>query len=245
MKSLQGKTVVVTRSEADADPLCVRLRALGAQVVQVPSVTLSAVPLSAALQHTLDKLSQVAWVACTSRHGAAYFHKALQAHGVPLPGHVRLAAVGPGTAQVMTQLWRAPDWLAEPATGEGLAACMLQRASPQAGAVLLPVGQRARRVVQDTLSAHGFTVWPLVVYHNEIASAADAPVPLPQQVDFVLFTSPSTVSGFLARQVLPQGAQVVTIGPTTSAAVRQRGLAVEHEAHTPSIEGLVDAVLGA
>lgn len=244
MKTLQGKTVLVTRSEADADPLCVRLRDLGAQVVQVPSVRIVPAPPSSALSEALGKLSELAWVACTSRHGATYLARALHAQGAALLPSVSLAAVGPGTAQVMAQLWRVPDLLAEPATGEGLATCLMARASPQAGAVLLPVGQRARRVTQDLLQAAGFVVWAPVVYHNEIATAADPPVALPR-IDFVLFTSPSTVTGFLARQPLPPEAQVITIGPTTTAAVRERGLTVGHEAGTPSIEGLVDAVLGA
>ena len=43
----------------------------------------------------------------------------------------------------------------------------------------------------------------------------------------------------------PKGAQVISIGPVTSEAIREAGLSVDVEAERHDIDGLVDALLDA
>ena len=68
--------------------------------------------------------------------------------------------------------------------------------------------------------------------------------------DAILFTSPSTVRAFLqlsgaaGRAALEGGhLRIVTIGPTTSDAVREVGLSVAAEAISPGSDGLVGALM--
>jgi uroporphyrinogen-III synthase len=58
----------------------------------------------------------------------------------------------------------------------------------------------------------------------------------------ILLASPSAVLGLVHRAVLPVGAQVVTIGPATTAAARANGLAVAAQARHPDLEGLLEAI---
>ena len=57
------------------------------------------------------------------------------------------------------------------------------------------------------------------------------------------FTSASSVRAYLGSAALPDGARTVSIGPATSAALREAGREPDVEApvHTP--DGLVDALL--
>jgi uroporphyrinogen III methyltransferase/synthase len=63
--------------------------------------------------------------------------------------------------------------------------------------------------------------------------------------DFVTFTSSSTVRFFLdaAREHLSPATRLVSIGPVTSDALREHGLAPDVEAVRHDIEGVVEALV--
>jgi uroporphyrinogen III methyltransferase / synthase len=63
--------------------------------------------------------------------------------------------------------------------------------------------------------------------------------------DYVTFTSSSTVTRFLdaVGDAVPNGARVVSIGPVTTAAARERGLEVHVEAKRHDVDGLVEALV--
>ena len=66
-----------------------------------------------------------------------------------------------------------------------------------------------------------------------------------ERADYVTFTSSSTVRFFLsaAGERLGSGARLISIGPVTSAALRERGLEPHVEAGRHDIEGLVEALV--
>jgi uroporphyrinogen III methyltransferase/synthase len=68
-----------------------------------------------------------------------------------------------------------------------------------------------------------------------------------QDADFITFTSSSTVRNFMAANPngIPEDARTVSIGPITSQAIRDAGMAVDTEAERHDIDGLVDALLDA
>ena len=240
-KPLDGRSILVTRSANDAAELTRRLEALGAQVTQVPCIAVRPIiPASAALRAAIDALPGTAWVAFASRYGVQFFDQALQAAAVALPPTVRLAAVGPSTAELVASTWRPVDLLPQEATGTALAHALTGVADPAAGPILLPAAAAGRPELADILRRAAFHVTSVPVYETRIAHPDDGPVHLPGRVDYVLFTSPSTVEGFLARSAIPAGAQVITIGPTTTHAARARGLEVQREAAQHTLDGLVD-----
>lgn len=242
MTDLQGKTVVVTRAEADAGTLRHRLEARGARVVLVPAVSFEAAGVPILISRTLAALPRTAWIAFSSRNGVRFFATLLEERHVPLPDRIRLAAVGSGTAEELAARFRPPDLLAAVSTAEGLAAALLREANPHEGEILLPSASRGRWVLEKTLQEAGFRVRRLTVYRTRVAHLEDGPVSLPDNIDFVLFTSPSTVKGFLARTGMPPGAEVISIGPVTSRAAREAGLTVAREARRHDLEGLLEVL---
>jgi uroporphyrinogen-III synthase len=242
MADLRGKTVVVTRAEADAGPLRQRLESRGARVITVPAVSFEAAGRSDQLSRSLEALSRTAWVAFASRNGVRFFDAILAARHVALPERSRLAALGTGTAEEIGRRFRPPDLIATVSTAEGLAASLLRTAHPHEGEILLPSAHRGRRVLAQMLRDAGFRVRRLTVYRTRVARSEDGPVSLPDHIDFVLFTSPSTVRGFLACAGWPAGAEVVSIGPVTSRAAREAGLSVAREARRHDLEGLLEVL---
>ena len=96
--------------------------------------------------------------------------------------------------------------------------------------------REGRDVLPDALRERGAEV-DVVALYETVAEPLDAAAVA--GVDYVTFTSASTVRFFLAAVGELDGPRVVSIGPATTAALREAGLEphVEADPHTP--DGLV------
>jgi uroporphyrinogen-III synthase len=121
--------VVVTRAEAQAEPLVSRLEALGHEVVRCPLIRVE--PLG---DEPLD-FSHYDWVAVTSPNGADEIARRL----VEAPRH--FAAIGPATAEALRGHGYEPDLVAVVHTQEGL------RDELPPGRTLLAAAEGARQGV--------------------------------------------------------------------------------------------------
>ena len=114
--------------------------------------------------------------------------------------------------------------------------------------MLVARAEQARDVLPAGLSERGYAVDVLPVYRT--VTASPDPTALERvrggDVDALTFTSSSTVTNLcdLLGEV-PTQPLVVSIGPVTSKTAMERGLRVDVEAAEHTIEGLVDALLGA
>jgi len=244
---LAGRTVVVTRAAERVGALVEPLRAAGAQVVHLPVVqTVDPEDGGTALSEAVARAPAFSWVVFTS---ATAVDRALSL----LPdlralGTVRLAAVGPATAQSLRERQLVADLVAEPASAEGLVSCMPQPSEGANVSVLYPRAAGASPVLADGLRAKGWKVEDVVAYRT-VALPAVASRHLLDRVraaDVITFTSPSTVHAFLevggSAAVPPL---VACIGPVTAEAARRAGLHVDVVADEHSAEGLVAAVVTA
>jgi uroporphyrinogen-III synthase len=94
-----------------------------------------------------------------------------------------------------------------------------------------------------SLRTVGAPVTRVDIYRTIPAPAASARRDLAREtIHDILLASPSAVAGLLNIARVPEGARVITIGPTTSTAARQRGLTVSAEARRPTFEGLLEAM---
>jgi uroporphyrinogen III methyltransferase/synthase len=103
----------------------------------------------------------------------------------------------------------------------------------------------AREVLPDALRARGAEVDVLALYETVAEPLNETELGAVSRADYVTFTSSSTVRFFLeqAREQLSGGARLVSIGPVTSEALRERGLEPHVEAQRHDIDGLVEALL--
>jgi uroporphyrinogen III methyltransferase/synthase len=158
----------------------------------------------------------------------------------------RVASIGPGTTRALLAHGIAAEIEPERFVAEGLVEALdgveakralLARA--RGGRELLPEALRARGIDVDTLELYETVVEPLDA--ATLARAASA--------DYITFTSGSTVRNFLdaaggnAREVLSPRTRIVSIGPVTSEALREHGLAADVEATEHDIDGLLQALL--
>ena len=244
-RPLFGRSVVVTRAREQASDLRRRLEALGAEVVELPAITIEPVPFD------VPDLARYRWLVFTSANGvAAFFDRGLVPAGRDaraLAG-LRVAAIGPGTAAALRERGVRTDLLPERFVAEAL----LEAFPPATGRderVLVARAEQARDVLPAGLSERGYGVDVIAVYRTVTASPDPASLERVRAgaVDALTFTSSSTVTNLcdLLGDVPSPQPLVVSIGPVTSKTAMERGLRVDVEAAEHTIEGLVDALLGA
>jgi uroporphyrinogen III methyltransferase / synthase len=205
--------VVVTRAREQARQLVERLEALGLDVVECPLIEIEPIEEP----HEVDT-EGYDWVVVTSPNGAYLFARRRSGN------HARIAAVGPGTAEMLRQLGIEPDLVPRVSTQEGLA----DELPRPAGRVLFVGAEGSRRVLIDALDADF-----LPLYRTRLLT------PPPPSGDLVVLASGSAARSFAA---LGAPLPVVSIGPQTTRAARAAGLDVVAEAATHDLDGLVDAV---
>jgi uroporphyrinogen-III synthase len=247
---LAGRSVVITRTRAQASELALRLQGLGATVVELPVIAIEDPDDGGReLARAAHRLASGAyqWVALTSSNAACRLLAELGDR--PVAPSVRWAAVGAATARALAEADRPVDLIPEVAMAEALAV-VFPAAGPDGpapvGTVLYPRADVVSGSLAAGLRAKGWLVDEVVAYRTVSGRPAPLAVAAAGRSDAVAFTSSSTVTRSLellgADRVPPI---VVTIGPVTSATARSAGLAVAAEANPHTIEGLVEAIVAA
>lgn len=243
---LAGRTVVVTRATSQASSLVEALTARGAEVVAVPVIAVEeAADGGAALRTAVADLAGSGtwdWLIVTSTNGADRVGPLVAPGALPAAG-VRVAAIGPGTADALARHGIATDLVPDRFVAEGLLAAF--PAPPSGGGrVLLAQAAGARRVLRDGLAAAGWDVVAVEAYRTVHPSPPADVVDRARRADVITFTSASTVTGFVAAVGIDAVPPVVaSIGPITSDAARAVGIDVSIEADPHTIPGLVDALV--
>src|SRR4051812_3202693 len=231
-RPLHGRTVAVTRARAQASALAARLRELGAAVVEAPAIR------TRALEARLPDISGYDLLCVTSPTGAERLFDHLR-DARDLAG-VTVAAIGPGTARALRARGIEADVVPARAVAEGLVEALADIPVRRA---LIARAAEGRDVLIDALRERGAKVDVVALYETVPEPLDDATRAAAAAADYVLFTSASSVRFFAAAGGALQGPRLVSIGPATSAELREHGAEPDLEAdpHTP--DGLVSALL--
>jgi len=109
---------------------------------------------------------------------------------------------------------------------------------------LLARAREARDVLPDALRERGAHVDVLPLYETVAEALGPEEREAARAADYVTFTSSSTVRFFLdAVGVLDARTRLVSIGPVTSEALRERGLEPHVEAEEHDVDGVLAALL--
>jgi uroporphyrinogen III methyltransferase / synthase len=230
-RPLFGRRIAVTRARPQASGLASKLEELGAAVVEAPAIRIADLPF------TPPDLSAFQIVCLTSANGV---ERLLPGDVRALAG-VRVGAVGRATAAALRGRGIEADVVPAAATQEGL----LEALGEVAGArVLLATAEAARDVLERGLRERGAEVTVLHLYRTE-SEPVDVEAVL--GCDLVTFASSSTVVSVLMSlpPAVRSGVRAVSIGPVTTAALRECGVEPIIEASPHDVDGLVEAVLRA
>ncbi|HEX4034557.1 MAG TPA: uroporphyrinogen-III C-methyltransferase [Solirubrobacteraceae bacterium] len=233
---LEGASVVVTRARAQASELAARLRALGAAVIETPSIRI--------VQRSDELPSLVGFdlVCLTSPNGVAVLFEKLAARGEDaraLAG-ARVAVIGPGTARALREHGVIADVVAERFVAEGLIESL---SGLEVSRALIARAGEARDVLPDALRERGAEVVVASLYDTRAEPIGPALLGAVEAASYVTFTSSSTVRYFLQSTGVGPATRVVSIGPVTSETLREQGIDVHVEAERHDIDGLVAALV--
>jgi uroporphyrinogen-III synthase len=245
---LTGRRIVVTRAARQSGGLSERLERQGAEVLLLPTIEIVPPDSYEPLDDALCEAKRFGWLVATSSNAVRVIAERLAELALPVESlaHLHCAAVGPSTAGAMRALGLVVEIMPERYIGEALANALKDRVRGQR--VLLVRAAVARDVVPEALTAAGAAVTVVDAYRTVVpADAAErAKAIFSAPPDAVVFTSGSTVTHLLdvlreARLIFPREAACVSIGPVTSAALRDAGLLVAVEAEMASLDALADA----
>ena len=248
-RPLFGKRIIVTRAEEGLARrgLGARLRELGADVLDAPTTRVERMD-AAPMQEAIERLDDFQWICFTSANGVRFFWDALRATGrdARALASVKLCTVGPVTAEALLQRGLGVDVVAQRFVAEGLLETMAARDDVYGTSVLYAAAEGARETLPAGLEALGATVERVPLYRsvpeqdglNRLREAlADRPA------DLVAFTSASAVRAFVeAMGAAANETPAASIGPATSAAVRDAGMTVAVEAAQSTLSGLTSAI---
>ncbi len=250
-RPLFGRTIVVTRPEGESDRSASTLEALGAEVLVAPTVAIRPVDDHGPLDRAIGRLAEFDWLVFTSLNGVTHFLDRLAALGRDLRalGHLKLAAIGPTTAEALARYRLRADLVPEEYRSEGLAEGLIREASGRR--ILLARADRGRSLLRDELErvAH---VEQVAVYRNVDAESLPAEVSRRIEagsIDWITLTSSAIVARLHAMLSEPARARVgrtvrlASISPVTTEAAHRVGWDVVAEAGEFTWDGLVAAIV--
>lgn len=245
-KPLFGQTILVTRAEGQGEEGSRQLRRLGANVLDIPVIEIQPPEDAAPLAAAIADLPVYDWLLFTSANAVTRFFDALFAAGKDARAiRARIGAIGVKTAGALQAYGIRPDRVAEQAVAEGIVEAFAGESL--AGArVLLPRAAVGRDLIPVEFRKRGARVDVVPVYRTGVPSESVEKLAAVEHVDWITFTSSSTVKNFLAlggRRLLEGGAKAVSIGPATGETMKAHGIAIAAEAADHTMDGIVDAIL--
>jgi uroporphyrinogen III methyltransferase/synthase len=253
-RPLFGKRVLVTRPRSQAESLVSRLQELGAVPLILPMVEIQEPANWTPVDRALENLGGYQWLVFTSANGVHGLIRRLRAKGMDLRvlGGLKLAAIGPATADALRTYYLEPDLVPPVFSSESLAVALKERARGQR--VLLARADRGRDLLRQELAPLA-AVDQIAVYAQVDAIEPDASVLESLQrgeIDYVTVTSSNIalqlgrILDGAAREHMARGClQLVSISPLTSGVIRATlGLPIAAEAAEATMEGVVQALVG-
>ena len=246
---LFGKRIVVTRARGQAEALTERLRDLGAEVMELPTIEICPAADYEPLDRAIESLACYDWLIFTSVNGVRFFLERLDNSGADLRSlRAKICAIGPATRASVEALHLKVDLMGKEYVAESLLEAFASY-DLRGKRVLLPRAAVARDVLPMELARRGAAVDVVEAYRTmvpaEMAAHAHELFSKARRPDCTTFTSSSTLRNFVsaAGTDVLTGVKVASIGPVTSQTARDLGVEIAAEAQPFTMEGLVAAVV--
>ncbi|HUK81291.1 MAG TPA: uroporphyrinogen-III C-methyltransferase [Verrucomicrobiae bacterium] len=253
-RPLFGQRIAVTRSREQASELVRILSELGADVLEIPTISIKPPKKLGPIREAVKSIGVYDWLVFTSPNGVDVFfqeffeiHRDLRDLGV-----LKIATIGAATTERVKQLHLEVDLQPAEFTSEALLEEFRKSVSCENLKFLLPRADLADDRLARGLEALGGIVDDLDAYQT-VPESEDRTGHrvrlLSEGADIVTFTSSSTVTNFCdvvdvrtLRAQFPK-MRFVSIGPVTTQMAMARDLEIAAEAKVHTIDGLVDTIV--
>ncbi len=254
-RPLFGQTILVTRTRQQASAFRQQLEALGANVLEAPTIDVVRPDDWTPTDNAIQALNDYDWLILTSVNGVNALVQRMAVLGLDSRhlSCVKIAAIGSAVDEALwDQLRIKPDMVPTQFVAESLAGELIAQNDLAGQRMLLLRADIARPALPKLLAEAGADITELVVYQTQKAQSLPDNVieALEQgQVDWVTFTSSSTAQNMFdllgSRQGLLKQTRLASIGPITSQTLQRLNLPIAIEASPSDIAGLTDALVNA
>ena len=252
---LAGTRILVGRARHQAGSLSTSLRSLGASVIEIPFIEIRKPQSFAPLDEALSHLKTYDWLILTSVNGVEAMWQRLRKLRIPRTRlkHLQIAAIGPATKRAIVKHGLKVKMMPEEYVAEAVVKGLHDKVNGKR--VLLVRAKVARDVIPDSLRAAGAQVDVVEAYETVVPEKSKTRLRAlfknkQRRPHVVTFTSSSTVRNFaeLLGGTKPKApalsdVQFASIGPVTSATLRELDLPVSIEAREFTMGGLVRAIV--
>lgn len=255
MSGLSGKTILVTRAEHQSGDAIGAIERLGGKAVVFPTIAIAEPESWEELDRLAAGLSGYDGLIFTSSNAAEFFFKRMEATGA---SGIRTAAkavfaVGEMTRRCVERHGLRVTAMPPRFTAADLASA-IGRGNIRGMVFLFPHGNLTDDSLSRTLGALGARVAGVTVYRTLPPRRADVDkvqeLLVNGKVDFITFTSPSTVQNFFSlfsggvRTKIIAATRFAVIGPVTAGALRRAGVEPAVVSGRSTAEALIEAVAG-
>ncbi|MBF0545387.1 MAG: uroporphyrinogen-III C-methyltransferase [Candidatus Riflebacteria bacterium] len=247
-RPLFGKQFIITRPLEQSFELASLLQAAGSKVFVCPTIRIEPIEPNPGLHNFFENLPDFRDLIFTSVNGVRIFWKKLQELGkdARILAGKNLICIGPATAQETKKFGVNPDFVPERYVSEEFIP-FFRGLKPAKVACLR--AERARDFLPLELKKMGYEVEIFPLYKTIFEDNIDSEVVdclNANKIDGVVFTSSSTVEGFVAasdaKKIDREKIRGLAIGPITGETCRQMGIQVLCESSEYTSKGLVNAI---
>ena len=250
---LAGTRILVGRARHQASGLSAGLRSLGASVVEIPFIEIRKPQSFHPLDDALKNLKRYDWLILTSVNGVEAMWERRRKFRLTRRHfeHLQIAAIGPATKRSLIKSGLKVKMVPEEYVAESVVRGLRDKVSGKR--VLLVRAKVARDVIPEQLRAAGAEVDVVEAYETVIPKKSQERLHAlmkdsSRRPHLVTFTSSSTARNFAellgtARTDLIKDIEFASIGPVTSATLRELHLPVAVEAREFTMGGLIRAIV--
>ena len=235
---LNGKRIIITRPEGRSEKLSLMLRDMGAEVVIMPTIRTSVIPDSIEGVN----LSGYDWIGFTSVTGVEALFGLLSESGRDIReiGSAKIAAIGSATCEALRFYGLSVEYVPEVFDGEHLAEGLSHKLDKN-GKILMIRAENGTPEIDNIFMKYGIYPTNICIYRTDYVKLRH----VPEEADIIIFTSSSTVRGFLASENtgLFREALAVCIGKQTANEAKCSGFSRIRVAERATIEDVVRACI--
>ncbi len=251
---LTGQRILIGRAKHQASALSEQVKALGAQVLEIPFIEIRKPRSYRPLDEALVNIQNYDWLILTSVNGVEAVWDRIRRLRLPTARlkHLKIAAIGPATKKAIEAQGLTVHVVPKQYVAESVVKSLRRRVAGQR--VLLARARVARDVIPRELRRAGAIVDVVEAYEtvvpessrDRLRKALRNPRLRPT---IATFTSSSMARNFVAlvgaravQAAVRNGLRLASIGTVTSTTLRELGLPVHVEAKRFTIPGLAKAL---
>lgn len=255
---LSGRQILVTRPECQAKQLVLKLREAGAHIIQMPAIETIRINDTVELERFYTAVKEIQTnknskcIVFTSPQGVLHFFALLKDKRIDIRklfiyGSTRFAVIGPGTGDALEKYGIFADYMPLKYSSENLGKLLASKADSISHIYIFRSKDGSAQLT-DKLAKAGICYSDITTYHtvytkpcqitDKIADALKC-----GEIDYVTFTSASTVKGFVSifTDIDYKKVHAMCIGDKTAAEAARHGMdiTISKEATAESLAEII------